>query len=87
MDSPTEIMQSLKWETLEQRRLKSRVVMGYRIVHGLVGIRPDQLVPSASSTRGHDMKYNTIYGRTDYYRIFFPHSSYPVESAPKQSHL
>ena len=73
MDIPTEMMQSLKWETLEQRRLKSRVVMGYRIVHGLVGIHPDQLVSSISSTRGHDMKYNTIYGRTDYYRkTFFP---------------
>ena len=77
MDSPTEMMQSLKWETLEQRRLKSRAVMGYKIVHGLVGIPPDQLVPSTSSTRGHDMKYNTIYGRTDYYRKTSSHPSYP----------
>ena len=28
LDSPTEMLQTLKWETLEQRRLKARVVMG-----------------------------------------------------------
>ena len=73
LDSPTEMLQTLKWESLEQRRLKARVVMGYRVVHGLVGISSELLVPSTSSTRGHDMRYQTIYGRTDYYKkTFFP---------------
>ena len=40
-DSPTDMLQTLKWETLEQRQLKPLVVMGYRIVHGLVGIPSD----------------------------------------------
>ena len=61
------VLQTRKWETLEQRRLKTHV-MGFRIVNGLVGISSHQLVPSTSSTRGHDMRYSRIYSRTDYYR-------------------
>ena len=73
LDSPTEMLQTLKWESLEQRRLKARGVMGYRVVHGRVGISSEQLVSSTSSTRGHDMRYQTIYGRTDYNKkTFFP---------------
>ena len=65
MDSPTKMLQSLIWETLKRRL-------------GLVGIPPDQLAPSTSSNRGHDMRYNIIYGRTDYYRIFFSPSLIPL---------
>ena len=61
--SVTAMIQQLKWETLEQRRLKARVVMGYRVVNDLIKIPKDQLIPNKSSTRGHHIKYNTIYAK------------------------
>ena len=60
-ESVTAILQELNWETLEQRRLKARVVMGYRIVNDLVMIPKDQLIPNTSSTKGHHMKFHKIY--------------------------
>ena len=74
-ESVTAMIQQLKlkWETLEQRRLKARVVMGYRVVNDLIKIPKDQLIPNKSSTRGHHIKYHTIYAKTNYYKYtFFP---------------
>ena len=71
--SVTEMMTRLSWETLEQRRQKARVVMGYRIVHGLVMISDEQLVPVNINTRGHSQKFQGITCRTNYYKFtFFP---------------
>ncbi len=72
-DSVTDMLRRLSWETLEQRRLKARVVMGYRIIHGLVKIPDNQLVPSSAPTRGHNWKLRQISVRTNYYKsTFFP---------------
>ena len=72
-ESVTAMLRDLSWETLEQRRLKSRVTMGYRIIHNLVMIPADQLTPSTVNTRGHNMKYNQLTTRTNYYKYsFFP---------------
>ena len=71
--SPTSMIHRLKWESLEQRRLKACVIMAYRIVHKLVKIPSDQFVPTASSTRRHDMRFHRIYNKTNYYKYsFFP---------------
>ena len=66
MESVTAMLQKLKWETLEQRRLKARVVMGYRIVNDLIMIPKDQLIPNTTSTRGHHMKFHKIYAKRNY---------------------
>ena len=58
LDSVDDMLRRLKWDTLEQRRLKARAVMGYRIVHGLVMIPADQLIPTTVNTRGHAMKFH-----------------------------
>ena len=72
-ESVTAMLQELNWETLEQRRLKARVVMGYRTVNDLVMIPKDQLIPNTSSTRDHHMKFHTIYAKRNYYKnTFFP---------------
>ena len=64
----TNMIHRLKWESLEQRRLKARVVMAYRIVHKLVKIPSNQFVPTASTTRGDDMRFHRIYNKTNYYK-------------------
>ena len=69
----TEMLENLEWETLEQRRLKARVTMGYRIVHNMIMIPSSQLIPTTVNTRGHRMKFRQLKARTDYYRhTFFP---------------
>ena len=72
-DSVTNMLQQLKWETLEQRRLKSRVTMGYRIIHRLVKVPDAQLIPTTVCTRGHNQKFKQLSARTNYYKhTFFP---------------
>ncbi len=72
-ESVTEMLKILEWDTLDQRRMRARVVMGYRIIHGLVMIPADQLIPASDITRGHVHKYKQIYTRTNYYKgTFFP---------------
>ena len=71
--SVTDMILQLKWDTLEQRRLKARTVMMYRIIHNLVMIPADQLIYSTVNTRGHDMKLQTISVKRNYYKFsFFP---------------
>ena len=72
-DSVTDMLHSLSWETLEQRRLKARVIMGYRIIHRLVMIPDTQLIPATVCTRGNSRKYKQLPTRTNYYKhTFFP---------------
>ena len=72
-DSVTAMLDDLSWETLEQRRMKTRVVMGYRIIHRLVMIPDSQLIPSTVCTRGHSRRYQQLPTRTNYYKhTFFP---------------
>ena len=71
--SVTDMILQLKWDTLEQRRLKARTVMMYRIIHNLVMIPADQLIYSTVNTRGHNMKLQTISVKRNYYKFsFFP---------------
>ena len=84
-ESVTTMLQMLKWETLEQRRLKARVVMGYRVVNDLVMIPKDQLIPNTSSTRGHHMKFQTLYAKRNYYKYTFFPSFIPLWNALPES--
>ena len=71
MDSVTDMLKDLEWETLEQRRAKSRVVMGYRIVNRLICIPDKQLVPATGKTRGHSLKFRQIGTKTNYHQHSF----------------
>ena len=72
-DSVTDMLHQLSWETLEQRRKKARVVMMYRVIHGLVMIPDNQLVPTSVDTRGNSKKFHQLAARTNYYKhTFFP---------------
>ena len=84
-ESVTTMLQMLKWETLEQRRLKARVVMGYRVVNDLVMIPKDQLIPNTSNTRGHHMKFQTLYAKRNYYKYTFFPSFIPLWNALPES--
>ena len=57
-ESPSSMLQYLGWDSLEERRLRSRATMLYRIVHGLVAIplHPN-LQWNTRETRGHNTKF------------------------------
>ena len=55
--SVTKMMEDLKWQPLSERRRDQRLVLLYKIVHGLVAIPADQL-----------FKYNTRPSRTQHHR-------------------
>jgi hypothetical protein len=47
---------TLGWPTLAERRLKTRLIMCYKITHCLIGIPTDIFVPSDNRLRKHHSK-------------------------------
>lgn len=73
--SVTAMLQVLNWDTLQERRAKTKAVMFYRIVNGLIAIPADEHLRSIiSSTRlGHQQRYLVPYARSEtYMKSFFP---------------
>ena len=72
--SVTNMVSSLNWTSLEDRRRQSRIIMLYKIHHDLVDIKSkDYLTPYSSSTRGHSSKYHIPQSRSSVYSSsFFP---------------
>ena len=54
----TPMLADLEWNTLQQRRMQSKIVILYRIVHQLVSIPSHipYLIPTRAS-RGHNMRF------------------------------
>ena len=65
----TDTQTALGWDTLEQRRLKSVVTMGYKIVNNLVAVPSTQLKLNTRGTRGNRKKFHQIYAGTNYYKF------------------
>ena len=67
------MISELSWETLEQRRAKTRAVLMYKIINNLVDIPSHTLlIPPDGRTRGTTV-YRVIYTRIDAYKYsFFP---------------
>jgi len=73
--SVTEMMQSLHWRRLDQRRIDNTLSLMYKIIHNLIAIPlSDFLIPLVSSSRHyHSLSYMLITATTDYYMFsFFP---------------
>ena len=71
--SVTSMQKSLKWDTLEQRRMKAIVTTGYKIVHKLVAVPSEQLKINSLPTRSNGMKFHRLAAQTNYYKYsFFP---------------
>jgi len=72
--SATTMLNHLKWETLQQRRLRTKAIMMYRIINGLVAIEPPQFMHHlGAAARGQQQKYIVPYSRTTVHKeSFFP---------------
>ena len=71
--SVTQMVQQLQWEPLQVRRVTIRLVLLYKIQHGLVAIPAETyLVPGVTRTRG-EHKFRPPNVRNDVYKYsFFP---------------
>ena len=68
------MLQDLQRKTLCERRAHNKVIMLYRIVHGLVAITsgPPFFYPSPGLTRGHSMQFRQHCRIIAYQQSFFP---------------
>lgn len=82
--SVTDMLNELKWETLELRREKRRLEMLYKIHHELVGISKENLKPrSYRSRHSHQLAYEIPSSATDYHRYsFYPRTIRKWNSIP-----
>ena len=55
--SVTSMLADLRWNTLQERRMQSKSVMFYRIVHSLVAIPATPSLILARASRGHNMRF------------------------------
>ncbi|MCG8048091.1 MAG: hypothetical protein JAY66_20795 [Candidatus Thiodiazotropha taylori] len=71
--SVTDLLQSLGWRSLEQRRSDSRLCLFYKIVHGLVAVDlpPYVVHPMRILKNSHPMSFRQIQTTVDYYKYSF----------------
>ena len=76
--SVTQMLQSLGWRSLEQRRSDSRLCLFYKIVYGLVAIdMPPYVVhPLRTPRNSHTLCFRQIQSTVDYYKYSF----YPLSN-------
>ena len=73
--SVTELQQQLNLRTLEQRRVDAKVIMMFKIIHGLVAIPvpPYFEQPMRSTRHSHPLALRQIHTTSNYYKFaFFP---------------
>ena len=64
--SPSQMIEYLGWQSLQNRRSNAKVVMVYRITYGLVDIPAASFFhPTSLNTRGHSLRYLVPYCRTE----------------------
>ena len=73
--SVTTMLETLKWDTLENRRLLAQTTMFYKIINGIVNISiPHRLTPNPSAGRGsyHPCYHQVITNLNSYKYSFYP---------------
>ena len=74
LDSISELLQNLKWPSLQVRRKQARLIFLFKILNGLICI-PNQCLPSpfpVTTTRScNPIKLQQLYARTDIYHYSF----------------
>ena len=71
--SVTEMLQSLGWQSLEQRRSDSRLCLFYKIIYGIVAIDmpPYGVHPLRTPRNSHTLCFRQIQSTVDYYKYSF----------------
>ena len=87
ISSPTDMINTLNWPTLQERRTRTRLIMFYKIVHQIVAIPSAILIPSDSRTRkNHNYTFRHISTKKDTYKYsFFPYTITQWNLLPMQT--
>jgi hypothetical protein len=74
--SVTYMLQTLTWPTLQQRRLKTKLIMFYKIVHHIVAVLTTILIPTDPRIRQfHPFTYRHLHAfKYPYKYSFFPNT-------------
>ena len=74
MSSVTEMINTLRWNSLHSRRDTLRLQMMYKITHHIIDLKlPNYINYNPGITRGHDYKLTVPFTRIDPYKFsFFP---------------
>ena len=74
--SVTDMIDNLNWPTLQQRRLKTKIIMFYKVVHQIIAVPSTILTPTDSRTRqAHPYTYRHLQASKDSYKYsFFPNT-------------
>ena len=75
LDSVTDMINTLGWDTLEKRRTISRVMLLYKIVSNLVSVDSARANPTKPTRRSRQTKHHTfnqITCRSEAYKLSFP---------------
>ena len=74
--SVNNMLSTLGWKSLQQRRNIQTLYIFYKILNGLVDVEPpDCLTPGHLATRGHNKKFCQIPTRIDAYKFSFFHKA------------
>ena len=76
--SVTKMLHDLSWHPMCERRAQAKVVMLYRIVHGLVAIPLTQYFTPSTRIRGHPMQYRQHTCHINAYQYSFFPSAIPL---------
>ena len=67
--SVTEMMNNLKWNSLEDRRKQARLIMFYKIIHGIVQVNFNPYLHPSRRACGHQLNYRPLYVTGTVYQI------------------
>ena len=88
--SVTELQQQLNLRTIEQRRVDAKVIMMFKIIHGLVAILHGLVAipvpsyfeqPMRSTRHSHPLALRQIHTTANYYKFFFSSSTIVARSS------
>ena len=69
--SISEMISSLGWDTLQQRRENARTTMLYKIKHNLVDVTTDPPLRNARTSRGNPQQFSQLYVQKNVYQNSF----------------
>ena len=71
--SVTAMLNNLKWNSLEDRKKQARLIMFYKIIHGIVQVNFNPYLHPSRGARGYQQNYRHLLTRINlYHHSFLP---------------
>ncbi|MCG8078312.1 MAG: reverse transcriptase family protein, partial [Candidatus Thiodiazotropha taylori] len=85
--SVSTLLETLGWQSLEQRRAEARLCLFYKIINNMVAVPlPSYVIPNPRTSRGHSKTFQQLHTRKDFYKYsFFPLSIVQWNDLPESA--